>query len=111
MVYNLDLGVRGSAAAWFKTKWFKFTLTALAIVAVILVVLFNQQIGNLLKFFGSRAANETGNASLQGSNSTAPDYFLANGFSASEFDPATGAWVSNDNAVKVDEATNRLMIN
>ncbi len=111
MVYNSNLSIRESAVYWFKAKWFKITLTALAIVAVVLVVLFSQQIGNLLKFFGSWAANETGSASLQGANNTATDYFLADGFSASIYNPLTGNWEPNDNAVKVDDATNRLMIN
>lgn len=111
MVYNSNLGVQESAVAWFKARWFKITLTAVAIVAVILVVLFSQQIGNLLKFFGSRAANEAGTAGLQGANNTAADYFLADGFSASRYNATTGTWDADNNAVKVDDATNRLMIN
>jgi len=97
---------------WFKTKWFKITLTAVAVVAVILVVLFNQQIGNLLRFFGSKAALETGNITLDGTNATASNYFLfngTNGYTADTWDPATGNWVTNKNAVKVED--NKLMIN
>ncbi|AKM84860.1 TPA: hypothetical protein DHW58_00040 [Patescibacteria group bacterium] len=40
---------------FFQTRGFKIGLVIAAVVAVVLVVLFSEQIGNLLKFFGSKA--------------------------------------------------------
>ena len=89
---------------WFKTKWFKIVLTALGIVAVVLVVLFSQQIGDLLKFFGSKAALQTSNFVLAGNN------FLSNGYQAEIWDATNNTWVGNQNIVTVDPL-NRLIIN
>lgn len=99
---------RISATPWFRAKWFKGTLTALVIIAVILVVLFNRQIGDLLNLFGSRAALETKNFVLDGTN-LQDGYFLGNGYTADSWDPATGNWTSNNNAVQID-SQNRLII-
>lgn len=91
--------------------WQKFSrpiLAVIAVIAVVLIVLFNQQISNLLELWGIKAAPVTGTAGLQGSDPTASDYFL-NDFSASVFDPSTGNWVDDNEAVKVEN--NRLMIN
>ena len=97
-----------SAIPWFRTKWFKVTLTALGVIAVILVVLFNRQISDLLNLFGSRAALETKNIVLDGTN-TQDGYFLGNGYTADSWDPATGNWTSNNNAVQIDNQ-DRLVI-
>lgn len=95
---------------WFKAKWFKITLTALGVVAVVLIVLFNQRIGDLLKFFGSKAALETADLTLDGTNATAPNYFLANGYSAEIWNAAAdggnGAWEVKNNSVIVDTIDN-----
>lgn len=40
---------------FFQTRGFKIGLTILAAIVVVLVVLFSEQIGNLLRLFGSRA--------------------------------------------------------
>lgn len=109
MDYNKVPSKNQIAVPWFRTRWFRFTLTAVGIVAVILIVLFNRQIGNLLKFFGSKAAFETNPITLDGANSTAPGYFLANGYTDEKWDPASGNWVAG-NAVMVDPTDNSLRI-
>ena len=43
---------------WWRSRAFRISLAIFVGLAVIAVVLFNQQIGNLLKSFGSKAANE-----------------------------------------------------
>jgi len=111
MVRQVQLGVNTPNPT---TSWHRYSrsiLAVIAVIAVILIVLFNQQISKLLELWGIKAALNTGSASLQGVDNTAADYFLANGFSASEYNPTTGNWVPNNSAVTVDEATNRLMIN
>ncbi|KKT52570.1 MAG: hypothetical protein VE96_C0015G0003 [candidate division Kazan bacterium GW2011_GWA1_44_22] len=111
MVRQVQMGVStpNPTISWY--RYSRPILAVIAVMAVILIVLFNQQISKLLELWGIKAALNTGSASLQGANNVAPDYFLADGFSASEYDPATGNWVDNNNAVTVDEATNRLMVN
>ena len=79
-------------------------------MAVVLVVLFSQQIGDLLKFFGSKAALQTSNFVLEGVNATAPNYFLATGYHADIWDSVNGTWLSDNDIVTVD-ALNRLIIN
>ena len=96
---------------WYRTGIFRIVLGVLAVIAIVGIVMFSEQIGDLLSLLGLKAAPVTGSASLQGNNNTAADYFLGAGFTASEFDPATGTWIPDNNTVKVDDATDRLMIN
>lgn len=51
---------------WFKTKAFKIGVVVLAIVAVIAIVLFSTQIGELLELFGLKAAPEARSIILDG---------------------------------------------
>jgi len=97
---------------WFKTKWFKIILTALGVVAVVLVVLFNQQIGDLLRFFGSKAALEIQTLTLGGTTDiNNSDHFLFNNEYKSEiWNETLGDFELDMNAVKVD-SNGRLMIN
>lgn len=44
---------------WFKTKTFKVFVLVLAILSIATVVLFSEQIGNVLDFLGIRAATES----------------------------------------------------
>lgn len=105
---------RISATPWFRAKWFKVTLTALGVIAVILVVLFNRQISDLLNLFGTRAALETKNFVLDGTN-LQDGYFLGvgdneiAGYDAAIWDPLSNTWTSNNNAVQIDNQ-NRLVI-
>lgn len=50
------------------TKKLKIILTVSAVVAVVLIVLFNKQISGLLNIFGSRAALDQGSITLDGNN-------------------------------------------
>ncbi|MFH0912472.1 MAG: hypothetical protein V1807_02335 [Patescibacteria group bacterium] len=86
-----------------KTQPVKIILIAIGVVAVILIVLFNRQIGELLNLFGSRAALETGNIVLDSNN------FLSSGYEASIYDPVNGTWTPNNTAVGVNPE-NRLVI-
>lgn len=40
---------------WFRTKWFRITLIVVGAVVVLALVVFSEQIGQLLDLFGSRA--------------------------------------------------------
>ncbi|MBU1092393.1 hypothetical protein KJ836_01855 [Patescibacteria group bacterium] len=110
MVRRINLGVSTPNPSINWQRYSRFILAVIAVIAVVLMVLFNQQISQLLELWGIKAALDTGSASLQGTDSTAPDYFLVDGYSASEFDPTTGTWVQNNDAVEVDGTTQRLMI-
>jgi hypothetical protein len=46
----------GEKQSWFKKKTFRISLAILGLLAVVAVVLFNQQISHLLELIGSRAA-------------------------------------------------------
>ena len=105
MEYNLMSGIQKTVTPWFKAKWFKITLTVLGVMAVVLVVLFSQQIGNLLKFFGSKAAVQTSTFVLDGNN------FLNNGYSAERYNSVSNTWEPDNSAVIVEPGTNRLIVN
>ena len=69
---------------WFKTKTFKIVVLVLAILSITTVVLFSEQIGNVLDFLGIRAATEsreilidgTGGEELGHSSFLEPGYIL-----------------------------------
>ncbi|MFH1088714.1 MAG: hypothetical protein V1719_02635 [Patescibacteria group bacterium] len=103
---NLGVGTPNPNITW--QKFSRPILAVIAVIAVVLIVLFNQQISKLLELWGIKAASVSSSINLQGTNNTAPDYFL-NDYSASVFNPATGAFDTDDTAVKVEN--NRLMIN
>lgn len=89
---------------WFKTKAFKIGVVILAIIAVIAVVLFSAQIGELLEFFGLRAAPEAKSIILDGIDAGIGNghaYFFENGYITDPAPPAA--------PFKVVE--NRLMLN
>jgi len=94
--------------SWFKSKAVKAGLVIIGVISVILIVLFNQQIGNLFKFFGSKAALDTGSFTLQG-DSALPGYFLSSGYTAEEL--LDGNWIANDTAVTIDNQNNNLILN
>jgi len=86
---------------WFRTKRGKFILGIGATIAVLALVLFSQQIGQLLNLFGTKAAQVV---SLN--NTSTP------GFT----DPAHEEWNSagqqpDGSLFVVDPATGRLMLN
>jgi hypothetical protein len=78
---------------WFKTKLFRAGLISVGAIAVVLVVLFSQQIGQLLNLFGTKASTEE-SVTL---NSTT---FFSNGYTTNPTD-----------SFRIDTATNRLMLN
>lgn len=86
---------------WFKSRMFKGVLIAIGVIAVLSIVLFNQQIGNLLRFFGSKAALDTDTITLDGTS------FL-NNHTAELWNTTLNDWESNNNAVDVQN--NRLII-
>ena len=44
---------------WFKTKTFKLFVLVLAILSITTIVLFSEQIGNVLELFGIKAADDS----------------------------------------------------
>lgn len=91
---------------WFKTKWFKILLTALGVIGVVLIVLFNQQIGDLLSWLASRAAVEVKDITLTFDQAGFP----TSGYSAERWDPGSNTWVNDIDSVTVDN-TNKLILN
>lgn len=80
---------------WFKTKAFKIGAVVLAVIAVIAVVLFSQQIGELLELFGLRAAPESKSIILDGVNvgiGNGHAYFFEDGYNV---DPGSSFKVSD----------------
>ena len=101
-----------SSTPWYRTRQGRMVLGVITAIAVVLIVLFNQQIGNFLNLIGSRAALDTGSASLQGTDSNSPGYFLDNsidGYNAQVFNLVDGTWSDDLDSVKVEN--DRLMIN
>ena len=89
------------ATPWYKTKAFRIGAVLLAIIAVIAVVLFSQQIGELLEFFGLKAAPEARSITLDG-----VDVGIGNGH-AYFFEP--GYNVDPASSFRVDDG--KLMLN
>ena len=87
---------------WFKSKTFKIIVLLLAILAIVSVVLFSEQIGDLLELFGLKAATESRYILIDGvGNADDPNHFpfLENGYT---MEPA--------NSIILD-ADNRLILN
>lgn len=97
-----------SNTPWYRTRKGRVVLGIAAIVAVVLVVLFSDQIGELLNLIGSKAALESGSAGLQGTDPASSSYFLGDGYSADVFNPDTGQWETDLDAVQIVD--DRLMI-
>lgn len=60
---------------WWRSRAFRTGLAIFVALSVIAIVLFNQQIGNLLKSFGIKAATER-TLILNGDSSNPETYFL-----------------------------------
>lgn len=86
---------------WFKTKTFKIIVLILAILSIVTVVLFSEQIGDLLELFGLRAATEARVILIDGVGSGADGH-------TSFFDP--GFTVDPPDSFMID-ANNRLILN
>jgi len=87
---------------WFKTKAFKITVLVLAILAVVSVVLFSEQIGDLLELFGLKAATESRHILIDG---------VGNVDDPSHFEFLDGNYsITPDNSIILDN-TNRLILN
>jgi hypothetical protein len=67
---------------WWRSRAFRIGLAIFVAIAVLVVVLFNQQIGNLLRSFGTKAAN---NITLTGSDPSSESYFFSAGYSATPY--------------------------
>lgn len=70
---KFDSNFSGDREFWFKSKAFRVGALILAIAAVVLVVLFSRQIGDLLELFGLKAARETQTITIDGTG--LPDRF------------------------------------
>jgi hypothetical protein len=81
---------------WWRSRAFRVGLAVFVALAVLAVVLFNQQIGDLLKSFGIKAATEI---TLDG-NAQSASYFL-NGSTSTPY----------SDSFMVNQTTHRLMLN
>jgi len=84
---------------WFRTKTFKLVLTILAILAIAAVVLFSEQIGDLLELWGLKAATESRTIVIDG---------LGEGDNHSFFEGSYS--VDPTDSIIIDE-NNRLILN
>lgn len=78
---------------WFQTKTFKIVLTVVGAVVVIALVVFSEQIGQLLDLFGSKAGISQETVPLNSTN------FM------------TGSTMEPANSFRTDATTGRLMLN
>ena len=67
---------------WWRSRAFRISLAVFVALAVLAVVLFNQQIGNLLKSFGIKAATEI---TLDGTGQNSESYFFHEGYTATPY--------------------------
>ncbi|MFA5967511.1 MAG: hypothetical protein WC805_03335 [Patescibacteria group bacterium] len=84
----------------------KAYLLVIGIIGVILIVLFSNQIGNLLNWLASQAALESNTIDLTFDQGN----FANSGYTAQRYDPGSDTWIADDNSVTVDN-TNRLILN
>lgn len=85
---------------WYKTKPFKIGMVVISITAVIAVVLFSKQIGELLNLFGTKAATEERSIVIDGVGLGDDTHFFEGGYT---IDPS--------DSFRIDPNTNRLMLN
>lgn len=78
---------------WFQTKTFRIALTVVGAIVVIALVVFSEQIGQLLDLFGSKAGINDDTVMLNNAN------FM------------TGATMEPTDSFRVDATTGRLMLN
>ena len=83
---------------WYRTRAFRIGLSAVVGLAVIALVLFSRQLGELLNLGGSKAAIESQVITIDGVGDGTAEHFFHTGFS---IDPA--------NSLKIEG--NRLTIN
>lgn len=69
-------------AYWWRSRAFRISLAIFVALAVIAVVLFNQQIGSLLRSFGTKASTEI---TLDGANQSSDSYFFRAGYTSTPF--------------------------
>lgn len=85
---------------WFKTKTFKVIVLILAILSIASIVLFSEEIGNLLELFGLKAATETRTVLIDGEGIIPGSTMFLD-----------GATLTPPDSFKVDDTTKRLMLN
>lgn len=81
---------------WFKTKTFKVFVLVLAILSIATVVLFSEQIGNVLELLGIKAATESREILIDGVGGSELGHssFLELGHT---LEPADSFVIDNDN--------------
>ena len=94
--YSLDNPI----TPWYRTKAFKIGMLVLAILAITSLVLFSDQIGDLLELFGLRAAQETKEILIDATGGSEPGHSMF-------FED--GHFVDPTDSFKVEG--NRLMLN
>ncbi len=70
--YSLD----NTVTPWYRTKAFKLGMLILAILAITALVLFSDQIGDLLELFGLRAAQESKEILIDVTGGSEPGHFM-----------------------------------
>jgi len=98
--YSLDNSLDNPIIPWYRTKTFKVGILVLTILAITSLVLFSNQIGDLLELFGLKAAQETKEIFIDATGGSEPGHsmFFEGNYSIDPID-----------SFKVED--NRLMLN
>ena len=102
---NAPVPMNNGQLPWYKSQTMKAYLVVIGIIGVILIVLFSEQIGNLLNWLASQAAIESHTIDLTFDQNT----FANSGYTAERLETISGNWVPDNSAFTIDN-TNRLIL-